>query len=100
MLSVDRCALDARFLAAMVFMDNKVALRQLELANAALLQGTGLRSYKEKSLAKDGKFHPRILTLGGDHTITLPLLRGVAGIYGPVRLVHERSSNISSMRRV
>ena len=84
----------------MVFMDNKVALRQLELANAALLQGTGLRSYKEKSLAKDGKFHPLILTLGGDHTITLPLLRGVAGIYGPVRLVHERSSNILSMRRV
>ena len=47
----------------MVFMDNKVALRQLELANAALLQGTGLRSYKEKSLAKDGKFHPRVMTL-------------------------------------
>ncbi|KAI0753258.1 Arginase/deacetylase [Daedaleopsis nitida] len=72
----------------MVRTDNKVALRQLELANAALLSGSGMRSYPGKSLAKDGKFHPRILTLGGDHTITLPLLRGVAGIYGPVSVIH------------
>jgi agmatinase len=25
---------------------------------------------------------------GGDHTITLPLLRGVAEIYGPVSVIH------------
>ncbi|KAH9915809.1 agmatinase [Epithele typhae] len=67
----------------MVLTDNKVALRQLELANAALVQGTALRAPEGKSLAKDGKFHPRVLTLGGDHTITLPLLRGVAAVYGP-----------------
>ncbi|KAI0718552.1 agmatinase [Cerioporus squamosus] len=72
----------------MVKTDNKVALRQLELANAALLSSTALRSYPGKSLAKDGKFHPRVLTLGGDHTITLPLLRGVAAIYGPVSVIH------------
>lgn len=72
----------------MVLTDNTVALRQLELANAALLAAQSLRSYAGKSLAKDGKFHPRVLTLGGDHTITLPLLRGVAGVYGPVRCVH------------
>ena len=48
---------------AMVLTDNKVALRQLELANAALLSGTSLRTYSGKSIAKDGKFHPRILTL-------------------------------------
>ncbi|CDO68871.1 hypothetical protein BN946_scf185000.g14 [Trametes cinnabarina] len=71
----------------MVQTDNKVALRQLELANAALLSHTSLHSYSGKSLAKDGKFHPRVLTLGGDHTITLPLLRGVASVYGPVRYV-------------
>lgn len=75
----------------MVKTDNKVALRQLELANAALLASESLRSYSGKSIAKDGKFHPRVLTLGGDHTITLPLLRGVAGIYGPVRYVVPRS---------
>lgn len=28
-----------------------------------------------------------LLYQGGDHTITLPLLRGVAGVYGPVRYV-------------
>ncbi|KAI0831720.1 Arginase/deacetylase [Trametes gibbosa] len=72
----------------MVFTDNKVALRQLELANAALLSRTSLRTYSGKSLAKDGKFHPRVLTLGGDHTITLPLLRGVASVYGPVSVIH------------
>ncbi|KAH9890635.1 Arginase/deacetylase [Cubamyces lactineus] len=72
----------------MVMTDNKVALRQLELANAALLSHTGLRSYSGKSIAKDGKFHPRVLTLGGDHTITLPLLRGVASVYGPVSVIH------------
>ncbi|KAI0774804.1 agmatinase [Trametes elegans] len=72
----------------MVFMDNKVALRQLELANAALLSRESLRSYPGESIAKDGKFHPRVLTLGGDHTITLPLLRGVASIYGPVSVIH------------
>ncbi|EMD34414.1 hypothetical protein CERSUDRAFT_97674 [Gelatoporia subvermispora B] len=72
----------------MVYTDNKVALRQLEQANVALLSKTSLRSFDGSSLAKDGKFHPRVLTLGGDHTITLPLLRGVAGVYGPVSVIH------------
>ncbi|EPQ54015.1 Arginase/deacetylase [Gloeophyllum trabeum ATCC 11539] len=72
----------------MTFMDNKVALRQLEAANKALLRREAFRSYNQTSLAKDGKFHPRVLTLGGDHTITLPLLRGVAEIYGPVSVIH------------
>ncbi|KAI0948616.1 hypothetical protein AcV7_010456 [Taiwanofungus camphoratus] len=72
----------------MVYVDNKVALRQLELANKALLSKLSLRSFDGTSLAKDGKFHPRVLTLGGDHTITLPLLRGVAGVYGPVSVIH------------
>ncbi|KAK7689088.1 hypothetical protein QCA50_007779 [Cerrena zonata] len=72
----------------MVLIENKVALRQLELANKALLARSSLRSYQDASIAKDGKFHPRVLTLGGDHTITLPLLRGVAEIYGPVSVIH------------
>ncbi|EPQ54906.1 Arginase/deacetylase [Gloeophyllum trabeum ATCC 11539] len=72
----------------MTFVDNKVALRQLELANKELLSREAARSYNETSLAKDGKYHPRVLTLGGDHTITLPLLRGVAEVYGPVSVIH------------
>lgn len=31
---------------------------------------------------------PRLLTLGGDHTIALPLLRAVAAQHGPVAVVH------------
>jgi agmatinase len=30
----------------------------------------------------------RLLTLGGDHTIALPLLRAVAAVHGPVSVVH------------
>jgi agmatinase len=30
----------------------------------------------------------RIVTIGGDHTIALPLLRAVAAVHGPVALVH------------
>jgi agmatinase len=30
----------------------------------------------------------RLVTLGGDHTIALPLLRAVASVHGPVGLVH------------
>ncbi len=31
---------------------------------------------------------PRLLTLGGDHTIALPLLRAFAGVHGPLAVVH------------
>jgi agmatinase len=31
---------------------------------------------------------PRLLTLGGDHTIALPLLRAVSAAHGPVSVVH------------
>ncbi|KZV94516.1 Arginase/deacetylase [Exidia glandulosa HHB12029] len=74
----------------MVYTDNKVALRQLELANKDLLKRGVSRAAttSTKSIALDGKFHPRVLTLGGDHTITLPLLRGVYDIYGPVSVIH------------
>lgn len=31
---------------------------------------------------------PRLITLGGDHTITLPLLRSINRHYGPVSVIH------------
>ena len=31
---------------------------------------------------------PRLLTLGGDHTIALPLLRAVKAVHGPLAVVH------------
>ena len=35
-----------------------------------------------------GKTFPRVITLGGDHTITLPLLRSMNRAYGPISIVH------------
>lgn len=39
-------------------------------------------------LSRTGKTLPRIITLGGDHTITLPLLRSMNKAYGPVTVIH------------
>lgn len=47
----------------MVYVDNKVALRQLEHASKELLSRTSWHQYEERSLAKDGQFHARILAL-------------------------------------
>lgn len=39
-------------------------------------------------LAKDGREHPRIITLGGDHTIVLPILGALYDVYGPITVLH------------
>jgi agmatinase len=31
---------------------------------------------------------PRVIALGGDHTITLPILRSIHAAYGPVSVIH------------
>lgn len=56
-------------------MDNAKAVDQMEAAYSTLLSrpvfgGEGsMYQERTKSFAKDGKEHPRIITLGGDHTI-------------------------------
>lgn len=47
------------------------AVRQIEVGARALLERAG-----------------RLVTIGGDHTIALPLLRSMAAIHGPVAVVH------------
>lgn len=32
--------------------------------------------------------HPRILALGGDHSIVLPILRSLKEVYGPISVIH------------
>jgi arginase family enzyme len=62
--------------------DNKAAVAQMEVAYSTLLArpvpentcaheapSSMSRSCSTRSLALDGKPHPRILTLGGDHAI-------------------------------
>lgn len=42
----------------------------------------------EPGISQHGKTLPRVITLGGDHTITLPLLRSMNRAYGPITVIH------------
>ncbi|KAJ3557113.1 hypothetical protein NM688_g1647 [Phlebia brevispora] len=73
--------------------DNALAVDQMEVAYSSLLarpvvDQTGDAFTVAPHLAKDGKAHPRIVTLGGDHTIVLPILRSLNKVYGPVSVIH------------
>lgn len=39
-------------------------------------------------ISQHGRTLPRVITLGGDHTITLPLLRSMNRAYGPITVIH------------
>lgn len=39
-------------------------------------------------LSKTGDTLPRVITMGGDHSITLPILRSMNRAYGPVTVIH------------
>jgi guanidinobutyrase / D-arginase len=88
--------------------DNALAVGQIEAAYTTLLErpiASPHGSFSSAHLAKDGKEHPRIVSLGGDHTIVcnhtafrqifpltdaqvLPILRSLHKVYGPVSVVH------------
>lgn len=46
------------------------------------------KSSTPKVLGKDGIYHPRLITLGGDHSVALPALRALYEIYGPISVLH------------
>ncbi|KAJ9152071.1 Arginase family-domain-containing protein [Pleurostoma richardsiae] len=66
--------------AVLTFLDNNVALRQLDKAHKVIGSRTASNLTKSKT--------PRILTLGGDHTTTLSALRGTYGRWGEVSVIH------------
>ncbi|KAI0752932.1 Arginase/deacetylase [Daedaleopsis nitida] len=72
--------------------DNALALDQMEIAYHTLLRRTPTNKDPSKDItkqfAKDGQAHPRIVSLGGDHTIVLPVLRALNKVYGPVAVIH------------
>ncbi|KAJ7066639.1 arginase family-domain-containing protein [Mycena amicta] len=74
--------------------DNEKALDQMEAAYSTLLsrpvQGGASAAYRSRTaaFALDGKEHPRLVALGGDHTIVLPILRSLYKVYGPVSVIH------------
>ncbi|KAI9454139.1 arginase family-domain-containing protein [Lactarius psammicola] len=74
--------------------DNALAIDQMEVAYSTLLQrdvaltDTEAMVGSTRPFAKDNKEHPKIVTLGGDHTIVLPILRSLNRVYGPVSVIH------------
>lgn len=65
----------------------------MEVAYSTLLarsiSSKALSAWKHGAvLAKDGREHPRIISMGGDHTIVLPILRALYKIYGPIAVIH------------
>ncbi|KAJ9626541.1 hypothetical protein H2203_004174 [Taxawa tesnikishii (nom. ined.)] len=65
--------------APMTFFDNTVALKQLEKAHRII--GGRATNASEYPI-------PRIVTLGGDHTTTLPALRAAYEHWGAVSVIH------------
>lgn len=68
--------------------DNTYALDQIEEGHNSILSRAPATDAKKKGPAKNGKTLPRVITLGGDHTITLPLLRSINRAYGPISVIH------------
>ncbi|KAI9693458.1 MAG: hypothetical protein M1820_009251 [Bogoriella megaspora] len=68
--------------------DNAWALKQIEEGHNYILSRAPHTDSKKPGPSKKGKTLPRVITLGGDHTITLPLLRSVNREYGPISVIH------------
>ncbi|KAF8204004.1 Arginase/deacetylase [Pholiota molesta] len=72
--------------------DNALAIDQMEVAYSTLLARSAARDAElapvTSLFSKDGLEHPRIISLGGDHTIVLPILRSLNKVYGPISVIH------------
>lgn len=68
--------------------DNAYALQQIEEGHHSILSRKPKTNSSAPGPSKKGKTLPRVITLGGDHTITLPLLRSVTREYGPISVIH------------
>ncbi|KAL1740491.1 hypothetical protein HDZ31DRAFT_47411, partial [Schizophyllum fasciatum] len=68
--------------------DNALAVDQMEVAYNTLVGRKTTHLTGTQPLGKDGVEHPRIISLGGDHTIVLPILRSLYKTYGPITVIH------------
>ncbi|KAI1267609.1 arginase [Xylariaceae sp. FL1019] len=66
--------------APLTWLDNNIALAQLTKAHKVVSS--------RKTVNETFGSVPRIITLGGDHTTTLPALRSTVKHWGPVSIVH------------
>lgn len=73
--------------------DNSLAFEQVEVAFDTLLARPIASEWTRERGATsrfslDGEEHPRLVTLGGDHSIVYPILRSLNKVYGPVAVIH------------
>lgn len=68
--------------------DPKWAIQQIEEGHNSILMREPETNADVSGLSKHGKTLPRVITMGGDHSITLPLLRSMNRAYGPVTVIH------------
>ena len=61
-------------------LDNRIALDQIYRANRAIGRHKTTKNNKSKA--------PKIFTLGGDHTITLPAIKAAYENFGPITVIH------------
>ncbi|AAS53419.2 AFR048Wp [Eremothecium gossypii ATCC 10895] len=62
-----------------VLTDNRIARDMMHRAYADVLR---------RSSKSDPRVPPRIIMLGGDHSVLLPALRALHDVYGPISVVH------------
>ncbi|KAM0719595.1 hypothetical protein Q7P37_003725 [Cladosporium fusiforme] len=68
--------------------DPEWAIQQIEEGHNSILMRDPQTNAEASGLSKHGKTLPRVITMGGDHSITLPLLRSMNRAYGPVTVIH------------
>ncbi|KAF8418088.1 arginase family-domain-containing protein [Tirmania nivea] len=68
--------------------DNTFAIKQIEDGHNALLMRKPHTDGSVDGPSLQGRTLPRVITLGGDHTIVLPILRSVKRAYGPISVIH------------
>ncbi|GAV98757.1 Arginase deacetylase [Lentinula edodes] len=66
--------------------DNALAIDQMEVAYSTLLRRALATPERAKGTMLNP--HPRIISLGGDHTIVLPILRALNKVHGPISVIH------------
>ncbi|KAJ9133674.1 Agmatinase [Pleurostoma richardsiae] len=68
--------------------DNALAFAQMEEWYSRLLHRNVKNSKSGITSKITGKKHPQIVALGGDHSISLPILRALHTVHGPMSAIH------------
>ncbi|ORY75310.1 agmatinase [Leucosporidium creatinivorum] len=78
--------------------DSAFAIKQMERGHLSLLSKPVHTQPHSKNrngelvpavgLGKGGVVPPRIISMGGDHTVVLPILRSINAVYGPISVIH------------